>query len=99
MGFYKYFREAKKYCPEMLRGFEPALDYEVARIMQAWEYEVECEDRCFIEWAIRYAYDNIVERMGYQIAALNIRSSEEYVCVRNRKVRQKTDRRTSASIP
>lgn len=99
MGFYKYFREAKKYCPEKLRGFEPALDYEVARILQAWEYDTEYKDLCFMEWAIRYAYDNIVERMGEQIAALNIQPSEEYVCIRNRKAGRKTDRGATAPIP
>ena len=84
LGFYYYFNLAKKYCPRSLRGFEPALDYEIARIFQSWEYVDDPHDSCFVEWATRYAYDNIVERIGDEIAASHLQPTEEYVCIRNR---------------
>lgn len=79
MGFYQYFRLVQKYCPKELRGFEPALDYEAARIMQAWEYDISLESISFVNWAIQRGYDNIVERIGDKIAASHLRPTEEYV--------------------
>lgn len=99
MGFYSYFRIAQEYCPEELRGFEPALDYETARIMQAWEYDTRLLNPAFIDWAIHYAYDNIVERMGDEIAASHIQPTEKYVSLRNRKAGRKKDRRVTAAVP
>lgn len=81
MRFYLYVRIAEKYCPAELRGFEPALDYEAARIMEAYEYDPTLDGHGFIHWAIRHAYDNIVERIGDEIAASHIQPTEKYVSI------------------
>ena len=98
MGFYQYFRLAKKYCPKELKGFEPALDYEAARIMQAWGYDISSESISFVNWAIRYGYDNIVERIGDKIAASHLQPTEEYVSIGNRQTRRSAVQRTFEGI-
>lgn len=98
MQFYFYFEMARKYCPKELRGFEPALDYEAARIMQAWEYDPTLNGHAFILWAIRRAYDNIVERIGDEIAASNVQPVKNNVGVTDREAGSKADRGTVAPI-
>ena len=67
MGFYTYFRIAKKFCPPELKSFAPAIYYETARQLEM------CADFFYVspqmlEAIYHEAYDAIVERIGEQIA-------------------------------
>ena len=65
MGFYHYFRLADRNLPAKLRPFAPPVVYESARIMAMYNIDETASLQTF-RAVYTKAYDNIVERIGYQ---------------------------------